>query len=96
MSNDDGIPPPPSPPPTQEAILTPPPVIRQPLPPPPPGAAALQHAALLCSCHNYSMEERMNFLTHMKNILPIGPSEWKEVFSLHSTAYPGQDVESLR
>ena len=96
MSDDDYIPPPPSPSQTQAAIIPPPPVLRHPLSSPPPGAAALQRAALLRSRHNYSMEERVNFLTHMKNILPIGPSEWEEVCSLHSTAYPGRDVESLR
>ena len=42
------------------------------------------------------MAEKLNMLTIMSEILPIGPEQWSAVSSRHAEKFPGREVESLR
>ena len=45
---------------------------------------------------NYGRDETKFLLDTLEGILPIGPDEWQEATDIHSAAYPGRDVESIR
>ena len=88
-------PPPPSPPPDQ----APPPVVLPGLPPAARAVASpdtVHPPAMVRVRQNNTIEEKLNFLRIIEEVLPIGPDEWEQVKTLHSTNYPGRTSVSIR